>query len=132
MHDCGLAYDLVPPNSHIRRFLAECGYPGFGWSREEPEDWQIFTLVCDKMRDVARQVSEVLGRPISAKQAQAAVWYLQCCRGLLSRNYSGKLSPQALIDFLETRRWSVDELDERLGDVEQLEELTEDLRNFLG
>jgi len=131
MYDCGIARDLVPPNSHIKRFLAECGYPGFGWSRDEPEDWQIFALACRRMSEVAQEVSRHLNQPITAKQAQAAVWYLQSCRGLLPRNYSRRLSPQALTDFLERRRWDIRELANRLGDVERLEGLMEDLKVFL-
>jgi hypothetical protein len=131
MYDCGIAYDLVPPNSHIRRFLAECGYPGFGWSRDEAEDWQIFALACRRMSEVAQEVSGHLRQPITAKQAQAAVWYLQSCRGLLPRNYSRRLSPRVLSNFLESLRWNIDELANRLGDVEQLEGLMEDLKVFL-
>ena len=44
LYDCGIAYNLVPPNSHIKRFLADCGYRRFDWSRDQPEDWQIFAL----------------------------------------------------------------------------------------
>jgi len=131
MYDCGIAYDVVPPNLHIRRFLAECGYPGFGWSEEETEDWQIFALACSRMGEVAQEVSSHLRQPITAKQAQAAVWYLQSCRGLLPRNYSRKLSPRALTNFLERQRWNIDELADRLGDVEQLEGLMGDLKVFL-
>jgi hypothetical protein len=132
LYDCGIAYNLVPPNSHVKRFLAECGYPGFGWSRDdEPEDWQIFALACNKMSEVAQQVATGLNKHISAKQAQAAVWYLQTCRGLLPRKYARRLSPRTLIDFLQNQRWDIGELAERLSDVEKLEGLTEDLKNFL-
>jgi len=132
LYDCGIAYNLVPPNSHVKRFLAECGYPGFGWSRNgEPEDWQIFALACNKMSEVAMQVAAELNQHISAKQAQAAVWYLQTCRGLLPRKYARQLSPRTLIDFLQDQRWDISELAVRLSDVEKLEGLTEDLKNFL-
>jgi hypothetical protein len=131
MYDCGIAYDLVPPNSHVKRFLAECGYPEFGWSRDEPEDWQIFALANRRMREVAEEVSRHLGKPISAKQAQAAVWYLQSCRGLLPRNYSGRLSPRTLTDFLGSMRWDIHDLANRLADVEQLEPLIGDFERFL-
>lgn len=131
LYDCGIAYNLVPPNSHVRRFLADCGYPRFGWSRDQPEDWEIFALACDKMSNVAQQVAAELGRPITSKQAQAAVWYLQTCRGLLSRKYARRLSPQTLIDFLKGQRWSIDRLADRLDDIERLENLAEDLKMFL-
>jgi len=132
LYDCGIAYNLVPPNSHVKRFLEECGYPGFGWSRDdEPEDWQIFALACNKMSEVAQQVATELSQHITAKQAQAAVWYLQTCRGLLPRKYARRLSPRTLIAFLQNQRWAIGELAERLSDVEKLEDLTEDLKIFL-
>ena len=132
LYDCGIAYNLVPPNSHVKRFLAECGYSSFGWSKYgEPEDWQIFALVCNKMAEVAQQVSKQLNQPITAKQAQAAVWYLQTCRGLLPRKYVRKLLPRTLVDFLQNQKWDIDKLAEKLLDVEKLEELTEDLKIFL-
>lgn len=131
LYDCGIAYNLVPPNSHVKRFLAECGYSGFGWSRDQPEDWQIFALACSKMVEVAQQVATELGRSITPKQAQAAVWYLQTCRGLLPRKYARILSPQSLIVFLHNQRWDIDELARRVTDVEELESLTEDLKIFL-
>jgi hypothetical protein len=132
LYDCGIAYNLVPPNSHVKRFLAECGYPGFGWSRDdEPEDWQIFALACNKMSEVSQQVATELSQHISAKQAQATVWYLQTCRGLLPRKYARHISPQTLIDFLQDQRWDICELAVRLSDVEKLKGITEDLKNFL-
>lgn len=131
LYDCGIAYNLVPPNSHVKRFLAECGYPGFGWSRDQPEDWQIFALACSKMHEVAQRVSSELRRPITPKQAQAAVWYLQTCRGLLSRKYARRLTPRVLIDFLQDQRWDIDDLALRLSDIEELKELTDNLKSFL-
>lgn len=131
LYDCGIAYNLVPPNSHIKRFLTDCGYHGFGWSRDQPEDWQIFALACARMSDVAQQVADELGRPITPKQAQAAVWYLQTCRGLISGKYPRRLSPLNLIAFLRNQRWDIGELAKRLGDVEELENLAEDLKRFL-
>jgi hypothetical protein len=83
------------------------------------------------MREVAGEVSRHLSQTITAKQAQAAVWYLQSCRGLLPRNYSGRLSPRTLTDFLESMRWDINDLANRLADVEQLEALIEDFERFL-
>lgn len=131
LYGCGIAKDLVPPNAHVTRFLDECGYPGFGWSRDIPEDWQIFAIVCDKMRDVAKQVGTKLKRPITPKQAQAGVWYLQTCRGLLPRGYKRELTPLALIQFLKRKKWDIQELHSKVADVEQLESLATDLETFL-
>lgn len=114
LYGCGIAMDLVPPNAHVTRFLNECGYLGFGWSRDIPDDWQIFTPACKCMRDVAKKVATELGRSITPKQAQAAVWYLQTCRGLLPTGHKKELTPLALIDFLRTQKWSIQRLDDKL------------------
>lgn len=133
MYDCGIAYHIVPPNSHVKRFLNECGYPRFGWViYDQPADWEIFTLASNKMCEVAKIVSKDLAKAITAKQAQLAVWYLQTSRGLLSRKYAKRLTPNALINFLKTRSWGMEDLSERLSDIEQLEELTQDFKIFLG
>lgn len=130
-YGCGIAKDLVPPNAHVTRFLDECGYPGFGWSRDMPADWQVFTPACNCMRDVAKQVGAELKQPITPKQAQAAVWYLQTCRGLLPKGYKNQLTPFLLIDFLNIQRWDIPQLDQKIVDVEQLEGLMADLKSFL-
>ena len=131
-YGCGIAKDLSPPNAHVTRFLDECGYPGFGWSRDMPDDWQVFTPACNCMRDVAKQVGAELKRPITPKQAQAAVWYLQTCRGLLPRGYRNRLTPLLLIDFLDIQKWKIPQLHQRIVEVELLEDLTADLKSFLG
>lgn len=130
LYACGIAEDLVPPNAHVTRFLHECGYPGFGWSREPAGDWQVFTPACNCMRDVARQVGTELNQTITPKQAQAAVWYLQTCRGLLPASYRRQLNPLELIDFLNSQRWSIQQLGNKLDDVEQLESLASNLKAF--
>jgi hypothetical protein len=131
LYGCGIARDLVPPNSHITRFLNECGYPGFGWSRDPPDDWQIFTPACKCMRDVAQQVATELKQPITSKQAQTAVWYLQTCRGLLPQGNARQLTPLTLIGFLKAQKWDIRRLSMMLDDVEQLESLASDLKASL-
>ena len=131
LYGSGIAEDLVPPNAHVTRFLHECGYKGFGWSKEPVDDWQIFTPACHCMRDVAKQVGTELKQPITAKQAQAAVWYLQTCRGLLPTNRKNQLTPNLLIDFLKTQKWNIEQLSNKLEDVEELESLTAELKAFL-
>jgi hypothetical protein len=130
-YGCGIAKELVPPNAHVTRFLNECGYPGFGWSREGQADSQILAPVCHYMQEVANQVGAKKKRTITPKQAQAAVWYLQTCRGLLPRGYKNRLTPLLLIDFLDIQKWDIQQLDQRIVDVEQLEDLIADLKSFL-
>ena len=44
--------------------------------------------------------------------------------------YRGRLTPRALLSFLESRNWSTNDLGDKLGDVEQLERLGEELREY--
>lgn len=131
LYGCGIAEDIVPPNAHVTRFLDECGYPGFGWSRDLPSDWQVFAPACKYMREVANQVSLDLGVSVTPKQAQAAVWYLQACRGLFPTGYKSKLTPVKLVDFLRVQKWNIHNLSIRLDDVEQLEDLALALKTLL-
>jgi hypothetical protein len=131
LYSCGIAKDLVPPNSHVLKFLDECGYPGFAYSRDNPrEDWDIFAPACNCMEDVAKQVSIELHQSVTPKQAQFAVWYLQTSRGLV--DYRKKqLTPRLLIEFLDFESISFDELRDRLEDIEALGQLANDLNAFL-
>ena len=95
------------------------------------EDWQIFAPLCKSMREVADIVSKRLNKPITARQTQLAAWYLESCRGLPGMVRRRRLTPRLLLNFVESRGWDIDDLDERLGDIEKLEELGEELRNFV-
>lgn len=132
LYGCGIARELVPPNAHVLNFLRQHGYLGHAWEGyDRPPDWQIFSVVRDRIQEVARQVSSELGEQITPKQAQAAVWYLQTCKGLLSSRYSGQLSPRRLMGFLEYQGWKISDLEEAILDVEQLDDLAEDLKSCI-
>jgi hypothetical protein len=84
------------------------------------------------MREVASFVSTRLKKPVTTKQAQLAAWYLESCRGLPGmERRRRRLTPRVLLDFLESRGWNIDDLSGRLGDVERLEDLGEELRSFV-
>jgi hypothetical protein len=83
------------------------------------------------MKDVAKKVGTELGRKISPKQAQLAVWYLQTSRGLLPSNWKNQLTPEFLLEFLKDQKWTIDQLSKKLGDVEKLDSLANDLKAFL-
>jgi len=84
------------------------------------------------MREVANLVSRQLKKPITAKQAQLAAWYLESCRGLPGmERRRRRLTPRVFLNFLESRGWNIDNLSERLGNVERLEDLGEELRSFV-
>jgi hypothetical protein len=131
LYSCGIAKDIVPPNGHIKNFLRTCGYPEFKWSNDPDRysDWQVFALANKCMDDVASTVSTEIGQLISPKQAQFAAWYLQTCKGLLPRG--NKLTPQLLIEYLDWAHINMDKLEQKLDDVESLDDLATDLKRYL-
>jgi hypothetical protein len=132
LYSCGIAREVVPPNAHVINFLRQYGYLSSAWTRyDQPPDWQIFSVLCEKMCDVSQQVSIELGEQVTPKQAQSGVWYLQTCKGLLSSWYSGRLTPSKLIDFMKYQDWDIGDLAEAILDVEQLEDFEEDLKAFI-
>lgn len=132
LYGCGIAQELVPPNTHIIGFLNQYGFINVGWdSNSWPPDWQLFAESCDKMTTIAHTVSSTIDRSVTAKQAQAAVWYLQTCRGFISRNNRGKMNPRRLIDFLTFRNWDIKDLENAILDVELIGDLETSLNSFV-
>jgi hypothetical protein len=132
MYGCGIARQAVPPNSHIKKFLGQYGFLSSAWTEgDDFADWEIYSICNQKMQQVASLVSDDLGKEISPKQAQSSVWYLQSCRGLISNRYSGKLTPRKMVDFLEYQGWTIDNLNHKIGDVEELDDLSESITSFL-
>jgi len=132
LYGCGIAHELVPPNTHIVSFLNQYKYIDVGWdSNSWPPDWQLFAECCNEMTSIAGLVALDLDRPVSAKQAQAAVWYLQTCRGLISRNNRIKMNPCRLIDFLNYQHWEIKDLENAILDVELIGDLETSLNSFL-
>jgi hypothetical protein len=82
-------------------------------------------------RTLGTKVGVEIGRLISSKQAQAAVWYLQTSRGLLPTNWKNQLTPNLLLQFLKNQKWSIEQLSTKLDDVEELENLENNLKAFI-
>ncbi|MHA1972655.1 MAG: hypothetical protein ACTSW1_06675 [Candidatus Hodarchaeales archaeon] len=132
LYGCGIAKDLVPPNTHVVNFLNQYSDLGLGWdSSSWPPDWQLFSICRSKVGAMSNSISNDLGKRISPKQVQSAIWYLQTCRGLCGRNNRGKLSPKKLVDFLEHQRWDIKTLEDYIVNIELVEDLIEYLDNFL-
>jgi hypothetical protein len=130
LYSCGIAKDLVPPNNHTITFLDDCGYPGFSWSRNPPADWIRYAPACKAMKDVAQKVSAELEKQVTPKQTQFAAWYLQTSKGLLTGHKSW-LTPKLLIEYLDSRRLTIEKFNKILDNVEELEKTGMDLKSFL-
>lgn len=132
LYGCGIAQDLVPPNTHVVGFLNQYSCIDLGWdSSKWPPDWQLFSICRNKVNEISITVARDLGKDVSSKQVQASIWYLQTCRGLLSRGNRGKMNPDKLISYLEYQNWSIKDLEEHIVDIELLEDLEASLNSFM-
>jgi len=50
---------------------------------------------------------------------------------MLPRGYKKRLTPLLLINFLAIQKWGIPQLDQRIVDVEQLEDPIANLKSFL-
>jgi hypothetical protein len=131
LYSCGIGKDIVPPNAHTITFLDNCGYNWFSWSRNPPADWEIFAPACNAMKDVAKKVSSELGKPVTPKQSQFAAWYLQTSKSLL-KSHKNKLTPRLLLEYLDSRSLNIHEFNDMLDNVEEIDNIANDLKVFLG
>ncbi len=133
LYGCGIARDLVPPNTHVVRFLNQYCDLGLDWnSNKWPPREHLFSRCRNKVGNISNEISPVLNQQASNKQVQSAIWYLQTCKGLITNNYNkGKLSPRKLISFIDSQNWSIKDLETHIVDIELFDDLSEYLNNYL-
>ncbi len=103
LHDFGLGRELAPPNLHIRHFLHEHGFRDASLD-DDAESLHALTVVCQRMREVANDVSRELGRAVSVRLCQHAAWLWETCRGLLALHHkASRLTVRRLLEFLDSR-----------------------------
>lgn len=140
-YNCGIAKRLAPPNSHVKGFLKDCNVSlSFNDLTEEEIEVLggknrargILYSVSDKMEEVTQKVESNLSKPLTVREVQSAVWFLQTCKKLDRVKYlHTDVTPERLLKFLDEHNWNMSDLSERLNDVERLDGVGEKLRNFL-
>lgn len=131
LHDFDLGQDLAPPNLHIRHFLKERGFRDASLD-DDAESLHALSVVCQRMREVAGQVSGDLGRNVSVRLCQHAAWLWETCRGLLAPHHkASRLTVRRLIDFLDARGWSPETIADEVGNIEKIELIERELASFV-
>ena len=134
----GLALDLCPSSRQVISFVNDdLGFkvkPSlYSEDQELVEIWtDLFTCI-GKVRKVAEQLTNKLSKPITTRDVGVAIWYYKSCQTLLVRFRAGlrrRLTPAALISFLDHKRWDLDDLGERLTDLDGTDKLASELREF--
>lgn len=130
LYGMGIGHQLVPTNLHVRKFLRSCGYKETAFLNDTP-DLYTFAPACKRMQEVASNVSTSLGRTVTPKVCQHSAWLFYACKGLLSRSKAGLLTFKTLLDYLDSRSWTPETLDDVLGNIERVDDLADDLAAFL-
>mgnify|MGYP001064614054 FL=1 len=138
LQDFGLALNLCPSSRQVISFVNDdLGFkvkPSlYGEDQELVEIWADLFMCIGKVRKVAEQLTDRLSKPITTRDVGVAIWYYKSCQSLLARFRAGlkhRLTPAALITFLDQKRWDLDELGERLCSIEEIDRLASELREF--
>jgi len=132
----GFANHLCPPSRQALNFVQEdlgiALRPGFG---EELGIWsQYFAPFLREIARVSRMVENELGRPVTVRDVGKAIWYYKSCQSLvamLRKGLKNQLTPRIVCEFADENRWSLHDLAERITDIDEIDNLREQLCNYL-
>lgn len=131
LHDFELGSDLAPPNLHIRHFLREYGFSDASLD-DDTESLHALSVACQRMGEVASQVSHDLGRTVTVRLCQHVAWLRETCSALLApHRKASRLTIRRLLDFLDSRGWAPETLADEVGDIERIEIVEQDLASFV-
>jgi hypothetical protein len=132
LYSCGIGKEIVPPTSHIRRFLSESGISYFDWSLNGMSDEEAFAPACRYISDIANSCTILIGKKITPKEIQNAVWYYETCKSLIAHSKLSKhLTPRNLIQYLNSNNWTLRNLGDIIDDIERIDDLSQSIKDFL-
>ena len=132
----GLGNHLCPPSRQAMKFVEED--LGIRLGREFEDEMGVwgyyFAPFLSEITKVAKKVEKTLNIPVTARDVGKAIWYYKSCQSLVATLRQGLkklLTPRVLLDFIDSRKWSLSDLAKRLTDIDEIDVLREDLRTFV-
>jgi len=132
----GLGNHLCPPSRQAMNFVEED--LGVRLGREFEDDMGVwayyFAPFLSQITKVKEEVEKSLKITITERDIGKAIWYYKSCQTLvasLRQGLKSRLTPKVLLEFLDTRRWTLPDLAERLTDIDEIDSLREDLKRFI-
>jgi len=132
----GLGNHLCPPSRQSMKFVEEDR--GVRLGREFEDDMGVwgyyFAPFLGEITKVAKEVEKALNMPVTERDIGKAIWYYKSCQTLVASLRLGlksRLTPKVVLDFLDLRKWTLDDLAERLTNIDEIDELCEDLKRFV-
>lgn len=103
-------------------------------SRYEDDElgiWSWYFPLSKKIDEVSEELSSKLAIQVTPRDVGKAIWYYKSCQSLVSQFRSGlkwRFTPQTLLKFLSYRRWTLGDLADRIGDIDEIDLLASELR----
>lgn len=122
----GLALAHCSPSRQARVFLWEdiqknsTLAPQIGWH----EYWPWLKKIC--------AIADRYG--VTARDINSAIWFYKTPQSLLTRMKRGlkrRFTPETLLNYLDYKTWVLPEMSWRMVDIDEIDELANDIRNFM-
>jgi hypothetical protein len=133
----GLALHAVPPSRQVLSFAEEDLEVDFMPRRYEDDElglWSYYFPLLKKMDEISVELGRSLKMPVTPRDVGKAIWYYKSCQSLVAQFRTGlkwKLTPKVLLRFLAIRGWTLGDLADRIGNIDEIDELANDLRTFI-
>lgn len=125
LHSMGYADDFCPPSYQTKNFVNEVyGYYQFY------EDDKYFMK---KAEEFAEEVRKGAKPKVSVRDISMAIFYYVTLRNMLPprSQEKKKFNPETLVKFMKSKKMTLKQLSERLGDSEKREDLMQALYDYL-
>lgn len=131
----GLGNHLCPPSRQAMNFVEEdLGYRLGRNFEDEMGVWSYYFPFLGRIKEVARIVEKSLKTPVTERDVGKAIWYYKSCQSLVATFRQGLkrlLTPKVLLEFVDSRKWTLRDLAARITDIDEIDSLREDLRRFV-
>lgn len=137
----GLSNDFCPPSTQVMNFVDEDIEKKDYMERKKRgkyyddidnkiRDWEYIV----KVRNLTRNVINPVIKNATPRDVGKAIWYFKSTQSLLSKLREGlkdKFTPRTLLEFIKEQKFTLENLAENIGDINNVNELTKDLRQFV-
>lgn len=110
MHGCGIGLDYIPDNGHSKKFLIEC------YSQSS----QDFFVINHKFKQVCNEIDT------DVYYSGWALWIYESTKSLINSSKKKQFyKPIKMIEIMEKNAWDINDVADKLSDIEDIIELEE-------
>lgn len=130
LHSCGVGRDYAPDNDHTIRFLNECGYNASGWGGHSyvRKDYDV---LMNYLKQMTIEVNKKTSDNYSVAEVSHAIFYYESTKSLIGNRYKKYYFPATMLSFLKIKKWDIDDLADRLFDIQEVDALGKELNELI-